>query len=320
MLRKMSLRKISIASMALFALMLLYLMPDSNNFKINLDNSDVSYVYDNSMEVIYLIDSNDYVARTVIKGCDCDKVDTARDVLNGLIIDGKKNDIIPNGFRSIIPSDAEILDLNLDNGVLTINFSHEFLDVSSKYEEKMLEAIIYSMTSIKGIDKVVIMVEGEVLNKLPNSGKSIPSSLDRSYGINKVYELNNTFNIDSYTIYYSSSYNDYNYYVPVTKYINNEKQDKVKIIISELSTSPLYETNLMSYLNANTKLINYNLNDDVLSLNFNNSILNDSSNKILEEVIYSVSLSINDLYTNVKEVDFLVEDKEIYKNLVKDIE
>ena len=89
--------------------------------------------------------------------------------------------------------------------------------------------------------------------------------------------------------------------------------DKIKIIIDELSTSPIYDVNLMSYVNSNTDLIDYSLEDECLKLNFNDSILNDTtSNHILEEVIYTISLSIFDNYP-VKEVVFLVNNEEIYK-------
>lgn len=321
MFKKMLSRKIMVSSLALFTLLLLYLIPDSTGeVEYTLSNSNIEYVYTNAVETIYLLDSNDYVARTTIKGCDCDTEGKARDVLEGLIIGGAKSNIIPNGFRSIIPAGVQILDLKLEEKVLTINFSKELLDINEKYEEKMFEAIIYTLTSIEGIDKVVIQVNGEVLDKLPNSGKSLPASLDKSFGINKTYDLTTTSDIDSYTVYYVSSYNDTNYYVPVTKYVNSNGDDKVKVIIDELSSSPIHETNLMSFLNSDTRLIDYNLENDVLKLNFNDSILNDSySNKILEEVIYTISLSLEDNY-NVKEVSFLVENEEIYKKTLKSLE
>lgn len=320
MLKRMLSRKIIVTSLALFALLLLYLMPESDKNEITLKNDGVEYIYTNSQEVIYLLDSNDYIARTTLNGCHCDTLETAKDVTEGLIIDGAKSNIIPNGFRSIIPSGTQILDLKLENNTLTINFSKELLDINKEYEEKMIEAITYTLTSIDGIDKVIIQVEGEVLNTLPNSKKTLPTSLDKSYGINKTYELTSTMNIDYYTIYYASNYNDTTYYVPVTKYVNNENQDKVKVIIDELATSPIYETNLMSYLNSTTKLIDYSLEEETLKLNFNNSILNDStSNKILEEVIYTISLSMEDMY-DISEVVFMVDNEEIYKNSSKSIE
>lgn len=296
-------------------------MPNGDNdLEYELSSTGVEYVYTNYASVIYLLDSNDYVARTSVRGCDGTLLDKARDVVDGLIIDGAKSDIIPNGFRGLIPAGTEILGVSLEDKVLTVNFSSSLLDINEKYEEKMIEAIVYTLTSIEGIDKVVIQVEGEVLERLPNSGKSISDMLDRSFGINKVYDLNNTVSIDSYTVYYVSSYNDKNYYVPVTKYVNSSGDDKVKVIIDELSSSPIYETNLMSFLNADTKLIDYSLEDDRLILNFNDSILNDSySNKILEEVVYTISLSLGDNY-GVQEVSFLVADEEILKKSLKSIE
>ena len=126
--------------------------------------------------------------------------------------------------------------------------------------------------------------------------------------------------IDSYTVYYVSKYNDEEYYVPVTKYVNTKIKDKVKVIINELSSSLIYEDNLMSYLNKDTYLIDYKEEDNKLKLNFNEAIYNDKiSNNILEEVIYTISLSIGDNY-NIKEVIFEVNNEEIYKKDIKTIE
>lgn len=320
MLMKISIRKITVATLALGALLLLYLMPVSDDIDYELSKEVNEYVYTNSVNVIYLLDSNDYIARTTIRGCDCDTLETVKNIIQGLIVEGENNNIIPNGFKSIIPSGTEVLDVSLKNKILNINFSKELLDINKEYEEKMLEAIVYSLTSIEGIDKVIIKVEGEVLNKLPNSNKFIPTVLDRGYGINKSYDLVSTNDIESYTVYYVSNFNDNKYYVPITKYINSNKQDKIKVIIDELATSPIYETNLMSYLNSNVNLIDYSLDDKTLSLNFNNSILSDNTNdKILEEVIYTIGLSIMDNFT-VEEVSILVNNEEIYKNSLKTLE
>ena len=155
------------------------------------------------------------------------------------------------------------------------------------------------------------MVEGKKLTNLPKSKKKLPEYLDKDYGINKKYELTSLTDVYSYTVYYVNNYNDNLYYVPVTKYINSEKQDKVKVIIDELATSITYETNLMSYLDSNAKLLDYKIIDEKIKLNFNNLILSDiTSNVILEEVIYTIGLSLCD-ELNVKEVIFQVNDTEI---------
>lgn len=322
MLKKMSMRKLMVATLTLFILMILYMMPDSIIDKsLDIKNDNVEYVYSNSLDVIYLLDSNDYVARTKINVNKTDDVSSkAKELTEGLIIDGSKSNIIPNGFRSIIPSGTSILNLSLEDKILTIDFSKELLDINIEYEDKMIEAIVYTLTSIDGIDKVIIKVEGENLTKLPKSGKLLPDILDKSYGINKVYDISSMHSIDSFTLYYVNSYNDNNYYVPVTKYINNDNQDKIKVIIEELSSAPIYESNLMSFLDVSTKLLDYEFKEDTIKLNFNNAILSDvTSNNILEEVIYTISLAMDDNY-GVEEVVFLVENEEIYKSSLKNVE
>ena len=301
-----------VATLALFALFLLYLMPNNEKLDYKIKNTSLEYEYSNQKEVIYLLDTNGYVARTTIKSEKLDPKETALDVAKGLIIDGEKSHIIPNGFRAIIPAGTEILGLNLENKTLTINFSKDLLNINEKDEEKMIEAIIYSLTSIEGIDKVTIQVEGKTLENLPHSKKNITFPQDKKYGINKKYDLTTTSSIESYTVYYVCQQNDDQYYVPVTKYINNKGEDKIKIIVDELSTSPIYETNLMSYLDTNVVLKDYSLEENQLKLNFNEAILSDNNKHILEEVIYTLGLSMEENY-NVKTVMLFVNNQEIYK-------
>lgn len=319
MLKRMSIKKIMVSSLAVLILLIIYLIPD-NRKEVNLSNNSIEYVYNNIKSTIYLVDSDDYVAKTSISTCNCEGTDKARDLLEGLIIDGNKSNIIPNGFRSVIPPGTTIKSIELKDKMITIDFSKEFLDVNDKDGQKMIEAIIYTLTSINGIDKVKIKVEGEELKKLPN-GYSLPTILDRNYGINKSYDLVTTNNIESYTVYYVNEYNDNKYYVPITKYVNGENDDPIRVIIRELSSSPIYETNLMSYLNASTRLENYELIGNNLKLNFNELLLNDLNEKnILEEVVYTISLSVNDIYNNLETISFFIGNDEIYSVNMNEIE
>ena len=184
----------------------------------------------------------------------------------------------------------------------------------------MIESIVYTLTSIEGVKGILIYVEDDLLTVLPKSKTQLPSILTRDFGINKVYDLVDTKNISKTTIYYLGKTNDDNYYyVPVTK-IDNSNKDKVKVIIDELTSGPTYENNLMSFLNFNTKLENYDIVDKTMYLKFNDYILNSIEDKsILEEVIYSISLSISENY-DVNEVIFMVGDEEITKSVLKTLE
>jgi spore germination protein GerM len=76
----------------------------------------------------------------------------------------------------------------------------------------------------------------------------------------------------------------------------------------------------MSFLNDNVKLLSVEQIEDTLNLNFNEYIYSNLDTKeILEEVIYTICLSIEDNY-DVKQIVFNVNDEEIYKSVLKSIE
>ena len=67
----------------------------------------------------------------------------------------------------------------------------------------------------------------------------------------------------------------------------------------------------MSFLDNNVKLLDYEIIDNKIKLNFNNLILSDiTSNVILEEVMYTIGLSLCD-ELDVEEVIFEVNNEEI---------
>lgn len=310
MLRKMMYRKIIVSSSILLVILMLYLIP-SNKSEIEIPNQTLEYIYPNDLEVIYLLDDDNYLSRTKINASNKDLISKSADLIEALTIDGKKKDIISNGFKALLPKNTKVLNISLKDDILMIDFSSEFNNIKEEYEEKLVESLTYTLTSINGINKIEIYVDGTKLTKLPNSKKALPEYLDKEYGINKQYELTSLNDIYSYTIYYVNTFNNESYYTPVTKYINSDNQDKVKIIIDELSTSITYESNLMSYLDTNVKLLDYEIIDNTIKLNFNNLILSDiTSNVILEEVMYTIGLSLCD-ELDVEEVIFYVDNQEI---------
>ena len=217
---------------------------------------------------------------------------------------------IASPITAIIPTNTKIRSLTYNEGVIKVDFSKELMNTIPENEEKIIEAIVYTLTSIDEVEFIIIYMDGNILTNLPQSKKTLPSTLDRSFGINKEYNLNSTKDINKTTIYYISEFNNNKYYVPVTK-VTNDTRNKIEIIVDELSSNNLYKTNLMSYLNSNTKLLSVNETEEELVVNFNSCIFNDiNTEEILEEVIYTISMSINDNY-DINTVVFNVENKEI---------
>lgn len=304
MIKKSSIRRICVATLALFILLIIYFFPSSDvTIKEHL-----SYIKKDEMP-IFLVDNSNYVARTSIVKSSETINEQIKEIIETLTINSKKSTYIRDGFKPIIPENTKIIDLKLDNEILTINFSKEFLTVNETNEEPMLEALIYSLTELKEIKKIKILVENILFTKLPNSNKKLPEYLDKTYGINKIYNLNSLKETSKTTIYYLSKINDYYYYVPVTK-VSNEKLERVEIIIKELKSTPIYHTNLISYLKASANMTNYELLENAISLSFNNYLIaNMKEEQILEEVKYSIALSLRDTY-GINEVIFNIPDSE----------
>ena len=216
-----------------------------------------------------------------------------------------------NGFKNIIPEGTEILNLDYKDNTIKVDFNDKLLDTSKELEEKVIEAIVYTLTSIEDVKYVIIYIEGNILTHLPQNNITIPATLDRSFGINKEYNIDNDKNISKTTIYYINKYNDKDYYVPVTK-ISNSKKEKAEIIIQELSS--LSKDNLISYLNSNTKIISMTEKDKNIDISFNEYIYDDKDRQeVLDEVINCIYLSIIDNY-DVESVVLRSKNKEIYKS------
>ncbi len=307
MLKKMGLRKIIITTSALFVIGLLYLFP-TKDVKIN---KSINYIEEEKLVNVYLLDKYSYVSEVNVDVENDSLEEKLKEKLTILTNDSEKKDKIPKYFKSLIPSGTKINSLTIENDTVTVDFSKELLSISLVEEEKMIEAIVFTLTSEKEINKVIIKVEGNLLERLPNSNKLLPEVLDRSFGINKSYDINELYGITKTTIYYTSNIDGDIYYVPVTK-VDNSKEEKVTVIVNELKSSILYQSNLSSYLNSNVELKNYEKEQEVMNLTFNDKIFDSIyNNNILEEVVYTIGKSVMENYEDVSKVAFYVDDKEI---------
>lgn len=314
MLKIISFRIGFVIIVTLFLLLMVYIIPSENKYSLELlKKQQLEYVnFSNKGEAIYLLDNNDYIAKAnIVISSKAKTIEAkAKELLEALVVGSRNENILPNGFRTIIPANTEILDVKYTNGLIEVNFSKQLLDIKEAYEEKMIEAIVYTLTSINGVNKVMISVEGKLLTKLPKTNTVLLGTLDKKFGINKVYDLDSISDVTSVTVYYINKYKDQPYYIPVTKYVN-DKKDKIKIIIDELASGPIYEPNLMSFLNSKAKLLNYELQNNQLILNFNDYIYADMNSKnILEEVSYCIALSVFDNY-DVDTVIFNVNEERV---------
>lgn len=314
MLKRKAIKKIMITTLTICLLLAIYLMPSSIPSNDEKKNMKVKYS-DNIEKInIYLLNNDSLLVKaTTVIDKEKELIEKAKSVLNNLI--DSSNDLLPNGLNGIIPKKTKILDIYHTEGIIDVNFSKEILGIDDIKKEKMLEAITFSLLEIEGVNGVKIKVDGKDINGL--LGDDLPEIFTKDYGINKKYDIKRRKDIQKVVIYYIEKINGEKYYVPITKYVDDNRE-KISIIIDDLSSSYIYEPNLVSYLNQNTELINYELDSDTMILNFNTSIFMDDK-EILEEVVYSIGYSVFDNY-DVEEVIFKVNNEKILKKNLKDIE
>lgn len=294
MLKRYTLKKLYITSLCLVVIFLFAIFPvkeDKSIFKSNL-----TILSNDDLESIYLKDDNDYLTLTHVYLESNELEQTLKDKINILIKDSILKNKVPKNFNSFIPKNTKVLDLFVKDGVVTVNFSKDILNVEKDDEEKMIEGIIYTLTEDNLVDKVIIQVDGKTLLKLPKSGNTLPSILTRQYGINKKYNIDSVTNITNTTIFYINDIDENLYLTPVT-YVSNDTRDKVSIIIDELTSTPVYQSTLKSYLNSDVTLNNFEKIDNVMYLTFNEGVFNNNlSDSLLETVKYTISMSIMENY------------------------
>lgn len=304
MLKSKAIRKIFITTLSLFIFLFVYSLPTLDDSYVLRTNLEIESTTGLATDNIYLLNEDGYLvkSRVLLEGTTLE--DKIKEILEQLIISDDNH--FPKGLFAYIPKNTKVLNVLCGEGKVTVDFSSQFLDMGVHEEKQIISGIVFSILDLDDIEEVIILVEGTVLSEYPNTKEKLSSPLNKNIGINQEYELTSREDVSKVVIYYLSRINDEMYYVPVTKYLNDSR-DKIKIIIDELSTSYIYEPNLMSFLHSKVELLDYYEQENVLFLNFN-KFLFDSEDKVLEEVLYSISYSVFDNY-DVSMVMFEVDNQ-----------
>ena len=271
MIMKKALKKIWFTTLMMFLIIAIYTIPtiqkEEKVLRTNLEIKDITNL---STSKVYLKDQKNYLVEvdTFLEGkTNEEKIDK---VIQYLTIDNEK---LPIGLSGYIPKNTKILDLKVEGQSLYLNFSSQFLN--TKNQELVITGLIYSIKEITSFQGIFLSVEGNPLQQ-------------KITGINKKYDLTSRDSINKVVIYYLENDEDSTYYVPVTKYMNDDRE-KIEIIIEELKNPK--EDKLVSLVSSQLDLINYHEENNVMFLNFNEKLLDpnqDVTDKVLNTIAYSV--------------------------------
>lgn len=111
--------------------------------------------------LLYFYDNNTGNLNTEIRRIDSKKLlNNPEEQLIKLLIEGPQDSNLTN----LIPEETKLINLDINKGILYINFSEEFLEVKKLEKEmknKIIESILKTVTQLNEIKGIKILINGE---------------------------------------------------------------------------------------------------------------------------------------------------------------
>jgi germination protein M len=217
------------------------------------------YSEGNDVVTVYLLDQHGYLAPMSLRvdGESTSAEATVAKAIQWMTADKQRADQLPTGFQAILPVGTELGSVteHLTDRTISVDFKSPFPEVPAAQERKVLEALVWTLTELPGIDKVKLSIAGQPLDVLPSSGLSVDPLLTRGLGINletaKGVQINRSMAV---TLFFSSqSIDGEGYFVPVTRLIDRQ-ENVTKAALEQLILGPLDANQLSPILMKDTKI------------------------------------------------------------------
>lgn len=203
-------------------------------------------------------------------------------------------------YRRTIPEGVEVLDLVFDKGTITINFDHNYEDVTGYTEVLIRAAIVKSLLQIKGVESVTFYVADKPL--LDSKGILVGSMSGETF-IEDYGQETDSLIKTTLTLYFASADGQSLVKKYVDVYYNNNIA-RERLVIENLIKG-IDEQDAKSPIPSGTKLLNITVTDGVCYVNFDSTFLNVDSGMSADVVVYSIVNSLTEL-DNINKVQLLV--------------
>ncbi|WP_096202767.1 GerMN domain-containing protein [Bacillus sp. FJAT-45350] len=242
---------------------------------------------------LYLIDSNGMVVPQTV---DLPKTEgVIKQSLEYLVEGGPVSNMLPNGFKAVLPA-GTLIDVNLtEDGLAIADFSEEFQNYNPEQELQILQAITWTLTQFESVESVKIRINGYDQETMPVNNTPIGEKLTRANGINletdSIVDMSNSKGV---TLYFLSQNGDNTYYVPVTRRVERS-EDAIQTVVDQLLTGPSMHSNLLTDFSQGVQLLDSpQYENGVVTLNFNEALLNNLqgtaiSNDVLNLLVLSLT-------------------------------
>jgi germination protein M len=223
---------------------------------------------------VYLLDRNGYLAPMSLKW-DTEQSTPQSSVekaIAWMTVNEQLADQLPSGFKALLPQGTKVSSVKENKETIAVDFAVPFLGTIASQERKIIEALVWTLTEIPGINKVKLSVAGKPIQSLPSSGLPIDTTLTRGLGINletaEGVQPNRAMGV---TLYFSSQSADgEGYFVPVTRLINRQT-DPAKAALEQLILGPQNLRTLKAVLTSDMTIEMLTQMADTVNVSLQNS-------------------------------------------------
>ena len=266
--------------------------------KGNLDskyNVELKISNENEYRRVYLLSSDNYVVPLSLKFENKQSLqEEIIDVFESLKLD---NDYSSYGLTGYIPNKTSIKNLSLKDGILTIDLSEDFLELTETREKQVIESLTYTFLDFVGVNELELKINGTPLNQLPHN-TIVPDKLTLDLGINESCKSAlDALTKEKVTIYYSKEIKSKEYLVPCSVYVD-EKEHFVNSFYESLKSKQVISSGLKFVSTYNQ--VNLNIlplisdNQVVIGLNESSIMEEGLVNKEIYELLV-LSFAINNV-------------------------
>lgn len=235
----------------------------------------------------------------------------AKAAINGLVDETfTREQLDYYGLYPVLPQGTKIKGLSIKNGSAIIDFSKEFLNLSTKQDEQIAVAsVVYTLTGFQTISNVSIMVEGKKITAL-NNGTNLAETKNRNNTFINADETelkDDYVKCDLYYIAYGS--NDINYLVPVSTQVEYTDDSQLPMTIFDELSKKVSDSKYFTSIPEGTKLLSYDLENSLAVLNFSSKLSDYGGSEKENCLLNQIYFTVNQL-KGVKRVKILIDGKE----------
>lgn len=226
-----------------------------------------------------------------------------------LLISKLKNNVeVQPGFKGLLDQDVELLNVEINDSLLTLDFNESFNKYEKNDEIRIIESLVWTCSQYRDISQIKILVNGVELTKMPVGNCPVPRVLDNKFGINN-HIFTHKPNMDNITVYYEDVTSKELVYVPVTIQVE-KNSNQIKSIVNALEQDiPTYTSLKKAKV---LKQIEFNelpsILNDVLNIDLTASSLIDETT-VDKDIYEYLVMSFRDNISSIESVNILVQDE-----------